>query len=46
MASEDATRPVAIPAGSLIELAMAMALNVHSSPGVYALLLGAGVSIA
>ncbi|MEW5655233.1 SIR2 family protein [Streptomyces cinereoruber] len=25
---------------------MAMALNVHSSPGVYALLLGAGVSIA
>lgn len=25
---------------------MAMALNVHSSPGVYALLLGAGISIA
>ncbi|RST19643.1 hypothetical protein E2C00_00225 [Streptomyces sp. WAC05374] len=46
MASEDATGPVAIPAGGLIEPPMAMALNVHSNPGVYALLLGAGVSIA
>ncbi|MFE1439836.1 SIR2 family protein [Streptomyces sp. NPDC058739] len=46
MASDDATGPVAIPAGSLIEPPMAMALNVHSSPGVYALLLGAGISIA
>lgn len=46
MVSEDATGPVAIPAGGLIEPPMAMALNVHSSPGVYALLLGAGISIA
>lgn len=46
MASEDATGPVAIPAGGLIEPPMAMALNMHSSPGVYALLLGAGISIA
>ncbi|MEU3434249.1 SIR2 family protein [Streptomyces sp. NPDC006863] len=46
MASEDMTGPVAIPAGGLIEPPMAMALNVHSSPGVYALLLGAGISIA
>ncbi|MFF8639026.1 SIR2 family protein [Streptomyces pilosus] len=37
---------VAIPAGRLIEPAMAMALNVYSSPGVYALRLGAGISIA
>lgn len=46
MASEDATGPVTVPAGGLIEPPMAMALNVHSSPGVYALLLGAGISIA
>ncbi|WP_158709199.1 SIR2 family protein [Streptomyces globisporus] len=46
MASEDTTGPIAVPAGGLIEPPMAMALNVHSSPGVYALLLGAGVSIA
>ncbi|MET9588137.1 SIR2 family protein [Streptomyces sp. NPDC006539] len=46
MASEDATGPVTIPAGGLIDPPMAMALNVHSSPGVYALLLGAGISIA
>ncbi|WP_331764208.1 SIR2 family protein (plasmid) [Streptomyces anulatus] len=46
MESESVVGMVAIPAGRLIEPAMAMALNVHSSPGVYALLLGAGVSIA
>ncbi|MER7901466.1 SIR2 family protein [Streptomyces sp. NPDC096046] len=46
MESESAIGTVAIPAGGLIEPAMAMALNVHSSPGVYALLLGAGISIA
>jgi hypothetical protein len=46
MESESAVGTVAIPAGGLIEPAMAMALNVHSSPGVYALLLGAGISIA
>lgn len=46
MASKQATGPIAIPAGGLIEPPMAMALNVHASPGVYALLLGAGVSIA
>ncbi|MFH9605602.1 SIR2 family protein [Streptomyces rochei] len=46
MESESANDTVAIPAGGLIEPAMAMALNVHSSPGVYALLLGAGISIA
>ncbi|WP_405535146.1 SIR2 family protein [Streptomyces sp. NBC_00075] len=46
MASEDATGAVTIPAGGLIEPPMAMALNMHSSPGVYALLLGAGISIA
>ncbi|MFJ8650072.1 SIR2 family protein [Streptomyces sp. NPDC093546] len=39
MESESAADTVAIPAGGLIEPAMAMALNVHSSPGVYALLL-------
>lgn len=38
--------PVVVPAGTLIEPSMALALNVHSSPGVYALLLGAGISIA
>ncbi|MFJ1656675.1 hypothetical protein ACIOC2_35990 [Streptomyces sp. NPDC088337] len=32
--------PVVVPAGTLIEPSMALALNVHSSPGVYALLLG------
>ncbi|MFF7717659.1 SIR2 family protein [Streptomyces sp. NPDC007988] len=46
MASENAPGPVPVPAGGLIEPPMAMALNVHSSPGVYALLLGAGISIA
>ncbi|MFJ8004043.1 SIR2 family protein [Streptomyces fagopyri] len=46
MESESAAGTVAIPAGELIEPAMAMALNVHSSPGVFALLLGAGISIA
>ncbi|GHA71104.1 hypothetical protein GCM10010372_82670 [Streptomyces tauricus] len=46
MASDNATGPVTIPAAGLIEPPMAMALNVHSSPGVYALLLGAGVSFA
>ncbi|MGX1887460.1 SIR2 family protein [Streptomyces sp. NPDC055287] len=46
MASDDATGPVPIPAGGLIEPPMALALNMHSSPGVYALLLGAGISIA
>ncbi|MGA5873989.1 SIR2 family protein [Streptomyces cinereoruber] len=44
--SEGTNGPVVVPAGTLIEPPMAMALNVHSSPGVYALLLGAGVSIA
>ncbi|MFB7030918.1 MULTISPECIES: SIR2 family protein [unclassified Streptomyces] len=44
--SEGTNGPVVVPAGKLIEPPMAMALNVHSSPGVYALLLGAGVSIA
>ncbi|MEU9349004.1 SIR2 family protein [Streptomyces sp. NPDC048278] len=38
--------PVVVPAGTLIEPSMALALNMHSSPGVYALLLGAGISIA
>lgn len=38
--------PAVVPAGSLIEPSMALALNMHSSPGVYALLLGAGISIA
>lgn len=38
--------PVVIPAGGLIEPPMSLALNVHSSPGVYALLLRAGISIA
>nr|WP_011113221.1 SIR2 family protein [Streptomyces rochei]BAC76597.1 hypothetical protein [Streptomyces rochei]BAK19913.1 hypothetical protein [Streptomyces rochei] len=46
MESESVAGTVAVPAGGLIEPAMAMALNVHSSPGVYALLLGAGISIA
>ncbi|MEU0730647.1 SIR2 family protein [Streptomyces sp. NPDC006140] len=46
MGSEDATGPVTLPTGGLIEPPMTMALNVHSSPGVYALLLGASVSIA
>ncbi|MFJ3818115.1 SIR2 family protein [Streptomyces sp. NPDC090056] len=44
--SEGTNGPVVVPAGKLIEPPMAMALNVHSGPGVYALLLGAGVSIA
>jgi len=34
------------PSGGVIEPAMAMALNVHAGPGVYALLLGSGVSLA
>ncbi|MFJ2230536.1 SIR2 family protein [Streptomyces halstedii] len=46
MENESVVGTVAVPARGLIEPAMAMALNVHSSPGVYALLLGAGVSIA
>ncbi|MGW7723867.1 SIR2 family protein [Streptomyces canus] len=46
MATDDANGPVTVPAGGLIEPPMAMALNVHSSPGVYALLLGAGISFA
>lgn len=51
MGSEEATSsgagsPVAVPAGKLIEPPMALALNVHASPGVYALLLGSGISIA
>ncbi|MFI8301370.1 SIR2 family protein [Streptomyces nigra] len=46
MESKSAVGTVAVPAGGLIEPAMAMALNMHSSPGVYALLLGAGISIA
>ncbi|MER6394243.1 SIR2 family protein [Streptomyces sp. NPDC001523] len=44
--SEGTSGPIVVPPGGLIEPPMAMALNVHSSPGVYALLLGAGVSIA
>ncbi|MGW7317386.1 SIR2 family protein [Streptomyces sp. NPDC054865] len=44
--SEGMNGPIVVPPGGLIEPPMAMALNVHSSPGVYALLLGAGVSIA
>ncbi|MFH9298879.1 SIR2 family protein [Streptomyces sp. NPDC017520] len=46
MVSEATSGPIVVPAGGLIEPPMAMALNVHASPGVYALLLGAGVSIA
>ncbi|MFJ3861920.1 SIR2 family protein [Streptomyces sp. NPDC090085] len=42
----DVTSPVVVPAGGLIEPQMALAMNVHASPGVYALLLGAGISIA
>lgn len=42
MASDDATSPVSIPAGGLFEPPMALALNVHSSPGVYAELLADG----
>ncbi|MFE9813223.1 SIR2 family protein [Streptomyces sp. NPDC005548] len=38
--------PAVVPAGTLIEPSMTLALNVHSSPGVYALLLGAGISLA
>ncbi|MFI1177486.1 SIR2 family protein [Streptomyces melanogenes] len=46
MPYENASGPITVPGGGLIEAPMAMALNVHSSPGVYALLLGAGISIA
>ncbi len=46
MENESAASTVAVAARGLIEPEMAMALNVHSSPGVYALLLGAGISIA
>ncbi|MFD5317531.1 SIR2 family protein [Streptomyces sp. NPDC127098] len=38
--------PAMVPAGQLIEPLMALALNVRESPGVYALLLGSGISIA
>ncbi|MFK0174217.1 SIR2 family protein [Streptomyces sp. NPDC090306] len=44
--SENEAVPVVVRSGGLIEPPMAMALNVHSGPGVYALLLGAGISIA
>ncbi|WP_422762676.1 SIR2 family protein [Lysinibacillus sp. NPDC056220] len=51
MGSEEATSgvadsPVVVTAGDLIEPSMALALNIHASPGVYALLLGSGISIA
>lgn len=38
--------PLVAPAGRAIDAKMALALNVHASPGVYALLLGSGISIA
>jgi hypothetical protein len=44
--SENAAVPVVVRSGDLIEPPMAMAMNVHSGPGVYALLLGAGISTA
>lgn len=38
---------VAVPGtGTVLDARMALALNVHTSPGVYAVLLGAGISIA
>ncbi|MEU3964617.1 hypothetical protein AB0F42_33300 [Streptomyces buecherae] len=38
--------PVAVQAGTVLQPSMALALNMHASPGVYALLLGSGISIA
>ncbi|MHC3475296.1 SIR2 family protein [Streptomyces sp. 7R007] len=41
-----ASGPITVQAGTLIQPSMALALNMHASPGVYALLLGSGISIA
>ncbi len=38
--------PLPLPAGTAMDPAVALSLNVHASPGVYALLLGSGVSLA
>jgi hypothetical protein len=40
------TGPVTVPAGSAVDPRVAMAMTVHASPGVYGVLLGAGISIA
>ncbi|MEV4451936.1 SIR2 family protein [Streptomyces mirabilis] len=46
-ASEGSTVvPLPIPAGKAMDPAVALSLNVHAGPGVYALLLGSGVSLA
>ncbi|MDV7222639.1 SIR2 family protein [Streptomyces prunicolor] len=35
-----------VPAGKVLDARMAMALSVHTCPGVYAVMLGAGISLA
>ncbi|WP_053646079.1 hypothetical protein [Streptomyces sp. XY431] len=46
-ASPDQPAPgLLVPSGAAVEPLTALAMNVHSSPGVYALLLGSGISIA
>jgi hypothetical protein len=37
---------LAVPPGRILDAKTALALNVHASPGVYALLLGSGISLA
>ncbi|MFD5519614.1 SIR2 family protein [Streptomyces sp. NPDC127066] len=40
-----AQAPLAVPPGRILDAKTALALNVHASPGVYALLLGSGISL-
>ncbi|MFD0261084.1 SIR2 family protein [Kitasatospora indigofera] len=44
--SDPAPAGLAVTPGPSIDAKLAMALNVHNCPGVYALLLGSGISIA
>lgn len=44
--SAPAVTGLAVPPGTSVDPKLALALNVHASPGVYALLLGSGISIA
>ncbi|MFF8024771.1 SIR2 family protein [Streptomyces sp. NPDC007896] len=40
-----AQAPLLVPPGRILDAKTALALNVHASPGVYALLLGSGISL-